>query len=150
MEENVLPVITPEETITKEKEKKIKKEKEKENKGELSMVKIELSLYRAQMSMVRTTTTMTTFGFALNRLMQEKLHDGTDRPLLRIITPNIVSLTLYFAGFLGLITYTIKHIKVLKKMNWFNRRIYFSGVMMMSYVILVLTFLLFLGTLING
>ena len=149
MEKAVIPVMEPGEVVVAEKEKKIKKEKEKKEKDELSMIKIELSLYRAQMAMVRTTTTMTTFGFALNKLLQEKVADGTIRPVLKVITPKDVALTLFFSGFLGLVTYTVKHIRVLKKLNLFNRRIYFSGVMLMSYVIMVLTLLLFIGTMVN-
>lgn len=147
MDEPGMPVTIEEESPDKEKEKK--KKKEKDNKDLQSMVKIELSLYRAQMAMVRTTTTMTTFGFALYKLLEEKVHDGSSRPVLKIISPKSVALTLFFAGFLGLATYTLKHIRVLKRFNWFHRRIYFSGVMLMSYVILLLTLLLFLGALLN-
>jgi uncharacterized membrane protein YidH (DUF202 family) len=145
MAEPPIPVVVSEVPIEKDKKKK----KDKEGKEELSIVKVELSLYRAQMAMVRTTTTMTTFGFALNKLLEEKVRDGKIRPVLRIISPKDVALTLFFAGFVGLATYSIKHIRTLKRLGLFKRRIYFSGVMLMSYVILLLTLALFLGTLLN-
>jgi uncharacterized membrane protein YidH (DUF202 family) len=145
MEEPAIPLIISKTSQDKEKKKK----KDKEGKEELSIVKVELSLYRAQMAMVRTTTTMTTFGFALYKLLEEKVRDGRIRPVLKIISPKAVALTLFFAGFTGLATYSIKHIRTLKKLNLYNRRIYFSGVMLMSYVILLLTLALFLGTLLN-
>ena len=50
--------------------------KKKEEKLEISRDKLELGLYRAQLAMVRTAATTTTLGFALYKLLEEKVHDG--------------------------------------------------------------------------
>lgn len=128
---------------------KKKKEKKKEEKLDLTLDKLELSLYRAQLAMVRTATTTTTLGFALYKLLEEKTHDGIKRPLLHIFTPRIIALVLFISGFLGLISYSFRHVASLKKIGRFTPKFYTSGVMLLSYIILVLTLLLFIGTLIN-
>ena len=146
------PVQVPETTLpghVTEKPAKAEKKKEKEDKKELTIEKMELTLYRAQLASVRTAATMTTMGFALHKLLEEKRHDGVDRPMLDIFTPRVVALILFFAGFLGLITFCVRHVATLKKIGRFHPRFYYSGVMLVSYVILLLTFMLFMGTLIN-
>jgi len=127
-----------------------KKKKNKEEKMDLTLDKMELSLYRAQLSMVRTATTTTSLGFALYKLLEEKVHDGLDGPLIKIFTPRIVALVLFSSGFLGLITYSFRHAAALKKINRLTPKFYYSGVMLVSYIILLLTMFLFVGALING
>lgn len=124
--------------------------KNKEEKKDLTLDKLELSLYRAQLAMVRTAVTTTTLGFALYKLLEEKVHDGKERPFLHIITPRIIALVLFITGFIGLISYSFRHVAGLKKINRFTPAFYSSGVMIVSYIILLLTFLLFLGALVNG
>jgi hypothetical protein len=127
-----------------------KKKKNKEEKMDLTLDKMELSLYRAQLSMVRTATTTTSLGFALYNLLEEKVHEGMNGPLLQIFTPRVVALVLFFSGFLGLITYSFRHAAALKKINRLTPKFYYSGVMLVSYIILLLTMFLFTGALING
>lgn len=129
---------------------KKKKEEQKEEKKDLTLDKLELSLYRAQLAMLRTATTTTTLGFALYKLIEDKSREGINGPLMKIFTPRLVALTLFFAGFLGLITYSFRHAKALKKINRLSPKFYYSGVMLVSYTILLLTLLLFIGMLING
>ncbi len=131
--------------ITEEPQKK----KKKEQKEEISIEKLELALYRAQMAMVRTAATMTTFGFALYKLLEEKSRES-DRPVLQVITPKTIAVTLFFAGFLGLVTYSAKHVRTLKKLGRFRKSFYYSGIMLMSYILMVLTLGLFLGITIKG
>ncbi len=126
------------------------KKKKKEDKADLSLDKLELTLYRAQLSVVRTATTTTTLGFALYKLLEEKIHEGVNGPLIRIFTPHIVALILFFSGFVALITFSFRHVAMLKKMGRFSPRFYVSGIMLVSYVILLLTLFLFIGALING
>jgi len=133
-------------TVKEEKEGK----KKKDEKRDLTLEKLELALYRAQLAAVRTATTTTTLGFALHRLLEEKAQDGRNRPLLNIFTPRVVALILFFAGFLTLISYSFRHVSTLKKIGRITPKFYYSGVMMVSYIILLLTFLLFFGTLIYG
>jgi uncharacterized membrane protein YidH (DUF202 family) len=142
MEENAQPFLVT--AAAKE-----EKQKKKEAKDEVAYEKLLLSLYRAQLAMIRTATTMTTFGFALYKLLNEKMQDGRDRPMLRIITPRIIGLVLFFAGIVGLISYSIKHIRTLKKLNRLHPSFYYSGVMLMTYVLFLLTLFLFIGVLIN-
>ena len=125
------------------------KKKKKEEKLDLTRDKLELSLYRAQLAMVRTAATTTTLGFALNKLLEEKAHDGGERPILHVFTPRMVALTLFFSGFIGLITYSFRHVASLKKIDRFSPKFYYSGVMLVSYVIMILSFFLFVGTFIN-
>ncbi len=144
-----LPVTEPE-MVSDNGEKKKKKEEKQEEKKDLSLDKLELALYRAQLAMVRTATTTTTLGFALYKLLEEKVHEGIDGPLIRIFTPRMVALVLFFSGFVGLITYSFRHVASLKKIGRFSPKFYYSGVMLVSYIILVLTVVLFVGTFING
>jgi uncharacterized membrane protein YidH (DUF202 family) len=125
------------------------KKKKKELRDEVSFEKIELSLYRAQLAMLRTATTMTTFGFALQRLLEEKMHDGKERPVLHFITPRRIAMALFFTGLIGLISYTIKHIKTLKRVNRFHAGFYFSGIMIMTYLLFTLTLMLFVSSLLG-
>jgi uncharacterized membrane protein YidH (DUF202 family) len=149
-----LPEFKPEDSSAEvglvEKKKKKEGKEGKEEKKDLSLDKLELALYRAQLAMVRTATTTTTLGFALYKLMQEKHREGTDGPLMQIFSPKIVALILFFAGFLGLISYSFKHVESLKKIKRFTPKFYISGVMLVSYVILLLTFFLFIAALISG
>ncbi len=123
--------------------------KNKEEKKDLTLDKLELSLYRAQLAMIRTATTTTSLGFALYKLIEEKTHDGTSGPLIHYITPRMVALVLFFTGFLGLLSYSFRHVKTLKKINRLKPKFFISGVMLMSYVILLLTFLLLIAALIR-
>jgi uncharacterized membrane protein YidH (DUF202 family) len=118
-------------------------------KKDLTIEKLELSLYRAQLAMIRTATTTTTLGFALYKLLDERIHDGKTRPILEIFTPRRVALILFLAGFIGLVSYSFKHVRALKRIDRFSPAFYTSGVMLVSYIILFLTLMLFIGTLIN-
>ena len=126
------------------------KKKKKEEKTDFALDKLELALYRAQLSMLRTAITTTTLGFALYRLLEEKTHEGLKGPLIRIFTPRMVALVLFFAGFLGLVTYSFRHVAMLKKIGRFTPKFYYSGIMLVSYIILLLTLFLFVGAYING
>jgi uncharacterized membrane protein YidH (DUF202 family) len=129
---------------------KPEKKKKKELKDEFSLDRMELALYRAQMAMVRTTTTMTTVGFAIYKLLKEKLEKGEESLALKIATPKTIAITLFFAGFLGLTTYSIRHMRSLKKIGRFTKAKLFSGVMLMSYILFLLTLMLLIGTLTSG
>ncbi len=152
--DDLLTIQAPEtEAINEKSDKKEKKEKkagEKEEKKDMTLDKLELSLYRAQLSMVRTATTTTSLGFALYKLIEEKKREGLDGPLMQVFTPRIIALILFSAGFIGLVTYCFRHVAALKKINRFTPKFYYSGVMVVSYIILLLTLLLFVGMLING
>lgn len=140
---------TPLVTIEPPTEKGEKKKKKKEAKLDITRDKLELSLYRGQVAMVRTAATTTTLGFALYKLLEEKTHDGLNRPILHVFTPRMVALFLFLSGFVGLFTYCFRHAASLRKIGRFTPRFYFTGVMLVSYIILLLTFMLFLGTLFN-
>jgi uncharacterized membrane protein YidH (DUF202 family) len=142
--EEIIPLVTPEQPA-----EQVEKKKKKELKDELALDKMELALYRAQMAMVRTTTTMTTVGFAIYKLLKEKIEKGEDSLAIRITTPRTIAVTLFFAGFLGLTTYSIRHMRSLKKIGRFTKAKLFSGVMLMSYILFLLTILLLIGTLTN-
>jgi len=142
--EEIIPLATPEKPA-----EQAEKKKKKEQKDELALDKMELALYRAQMAMVRTTTTMTTVGFAIYKLLKEKIEKGEDSLAIRITTPRTIAVTLFFAGFLGLTTYSIRHMRSLKKIGRFTKAKLFSGVMLMSYILFLLTVLLLIGTLTN-
>lgn len=143
--EEIIPIAGPEQRA-----EQVEKKKKKELKDELALDKMELSLYRAQMAMVRTATTMTTVGFAIYKLLKEKIEKGEDSLAIRITTPRTIAVTLFFAGFLGLTTYSIRHMRSLKKIGRFTRAKLFSGVMLMSYILFLLTLLLLIGTLTNS
>lgn len=152
--DDVLTIPPTETEALNKKGDKIKKEEkkaeEKADKKDMTLDKLELSLYRAQLSMIRTATTTTSLGFALYKLIEEKKHEGFDGPLMQVFTPRIVAIILFSAGFLGLVSYSFRHAAALKRINRFSPKFYYSGVMLVSYIILLLTLLLFIGMLING
>ena len=147
-------ILIPEQHFEKEgdsaKKKDKKDKKDKEAKELLTLERTELALYRTQLAMVRTATTFTTFGFAIYKLMEEKKRQPGEHPIMDFLTPKTIAIILFFTGFFGLLMSSINYFRILKRINRFSTDKYWSTVMILSYVLLLLTGLLIVGTLIKG
>jgi putative membrane protein len=120
------------------------------SKDELAAERTILALERTLLAMIRTATTLLTFGFSIIKLLEEKIHQGTRHPMLDVISPKWVGTIMIFAGFIGLFLSTIHYVRLMKRMGYFTPKVYFSSGMLISYVILLLDFLMLVGTVVFG
>jgi putative membrane protein len=120
------------------------------SKDEMAAERTILALERTLLAMIRTATTLLTFGFSIIKLLEEKVHQGTRHPILDVVSPKWVGTIMIFAGFIGLLLSTIHYVKLMKRMGYFTPKVYFSSSMIISYVILLLDFLMLLGTVVFG
>jgi putative membrane protein len=125
-------------------------EKKGLSKDEMAAERTMLALERTLLAMIRTATTLLTFGFSIIKLLEEKVHQGTRHPLLDIISPKWVGMTMIFAGFIGLLLSTIHYINLMKKMGYYSRKTWVSSSMIIAYVILLLDFFTLFGTVAFG
>ena len=125
-----------------------------ENKGlskdDLAVERTKLALERTLLAMVRTATTLLTFGFTIIKLLEEKARQASPHPILDLVSPKSVGTIMIAAGFIGLLMSTIHYVGLMKRMGSFTRKTWFSSSMIISYVILLLDFLMLFGTLVFG
>jgi putative membrane protein len=125
-------------------------EKKGMTKDDMAAERTILALERTLLAMIRTATTLLTFGFSIVKLLEEKVHEASRHPILDVISPKWVGMTMIFAGFIGLLLSTIHYVQLMKRMGYFTPKVYFSSSMIISYVILLLDFLMLVGTLVFG
>jgi putative membrane protein len=125
-------------------------EKKRLTKDEMAAERTMLAMERTLLAMVRTATTLLTFGFTIIKLLEEKARQTSPHPILDLVSPKGVGLIMIAAGFVGLLLSTIHYINLMKRMGYFTPKAYFSSSMIISYVILLLDFLMLFGTLAFG
>jgi len=134
MEETLnTPVLEP----AKEEKKKKKAEKE-----DLMIEKLLLAYERTLIAWTKAATHILIFGFAIYKLLESKLHESSSHPILDILTPRRIAIILFVSGFFALLMATIRFVQVQKRFSKFSWRTYFLPILILSYVILVLLFLL--------
>ena len=127
------PIIEP----AKEEKKKKKAEKER-----LTIEKLLLAYERTLIAWIKAATHILIFGFAIYKLLESKLHESSTHPILDILTPRRIAIILFVSGFFALLMATIRFVQVQKRFSKFSWRTYFLPILILSYVILVLLFLL--------
>lgn len=121
--------------------------KQKELKDRMDLQKTELALERTLLAWVRTATNLLTFGFAVMKLMEDKARQPGRHPMLEIIRPETIGYVMIGAGFMGLLMSVVSYCKNAKLFGGTNRHIYLSPSMLVSYVILLLSFLILISPL---
>lgn len=135
---------TPSIELAKEEKKKKKAEKE-----DLMIEKLLLAYERTLIAWTKAATHLLIFGFAIYKLLESKLSEVGDHPILEILTPRRIALVLFISGFFALLMATIRFVQVQKRFNEFSWRTYFLPILILSYVILSLLFLLSIGLLLG-
>lgn len=121
---------------------KEEKKKKKAEKDELMVEKLMLAYERTLIAWTKAGTHLLIFGFALYKLLESKLHEAGEHPILQILTPKRIAIILFVSGFFALLMATIRHIQVQKRFNDFSLKNYFLPILILAYVILTLLFLL--------
>lgn len=129
-------------TPTIEPAKEEKKKKKKTEKEDLMIEKLLLAYERTLIAWTKAATHILIFGFAIYKLLESKLHDSSSHPILDILTPRRIAIILFVSGFFALLMATIRFVQVQKRFNKFSWRTYFLPILILSYVVLVLLFLL--------
>jgi putative membrane protein len=129
-------------TPTIEPAKEEKKKKKKAEKEDLMIEKLLLAYERTLIAWTKAATHILIFGFAIYKLLESKLHDSSSHPILDILTPRRIAIILFVSGFFALLMATIRFVQVQKRFNKFSWRTYFLPILILSYVVLVLLFLL--------
>lgn len=122
--------------------KEEKKKRKKAEKEDLMIEKLLLAYERTLIAWTKAATHILIFGFAIYKLLESKLHDSSSHPILDILTPRRIAIILFVSGFFALLMATIRFVQVQKRFNKFSWRTYFLPILILSYVVLVLLFLL--------
>ena len=122
-------------------------QQDKERKDKMDLQKTELALERTLLAWVRTATNLLTFGFGIMKLMEDKANQPGPHPLLDIIRPETVGYLMICAGFLGLLMSLVAFHKNARLFGSSNRQIFLNPSMIVSYVILLLSFLILISPL---
>lgn len=134
---------------TDEGDKKSKKKEKREYKDQLAVERTSLALDRTILAMVRTATTFMTFGFALYKLLKEKAAEPGDHPVIQVLTPRVVALMLFFAGFAGLVLQLYNVMQIRKRIQLYQPGFWKSAVVILAYVIIFMLVLLITGVLLG-
>jgi putative membrane protein len=137
------------ETVDKKK-KKEDKEKKKEEKEELSLDRSILAFERTFLAWIRTAASLMTFGFAIYKLLEAKVHEQGSHPILEVLTPRMIALILFTSALAGLVLAGIRFIQVKKRFDRFSNKTFFEPTMLQAYVISTLLILLLIGTLLGN
>lgn len=118
------------------------KKKKKAEKEELMVEKLMLAYERTLIAWTKAATHLLIFGFAIYKLLESKLSEAGDHPILEILTPRRIALVLFISGFFSLLMATIRFVQVQKRFTQFTWVTYFLPILILAYVILSLLFLL--------
>jgi len=135
--------------IRDKKKKKEEKEKKKEEKEELSLDRSILAFERTFLAWIRTAASLMTFGFAIFKLLEAKVHEQGDHPILEVLSPRAIALILFTSALTGLVLSGIKYIQVKKRFDRFSNKTFLEPTMLQAYVIGILLVLLLIGTMLG-
>lgn len=141
------PILTPTAPTPEELERKKAKKEEKKHQKMLDQEKTFLAFERTLLAWVRTSTNLLTFGFAIIKLLQDKALEPGKHPVLEMINPAIIGSIMVFAGFLGLLLATIGYVRYAREFGRKPVQIFLNQAMLVSYVILILSFLILVAPL---
>jgi uncharacterized membrane protein YidH (DUF202 family) len=130
---------------TDKEEKKKKKALKEAAKQDITTEKLMLAYERTLIAWIKAGTHLLIFGFALYQLMEAKLHDGSEHPVMQILTPRRMSFILFTSGFFSLLMATLRFVQVQKRFTQFSWASYFLPILILAYVILTLLLLLSVG-----
>lgn len=142
-----IPAVKDPAEEQQKKEKKKKKKAEKEKEKQLKDDRVYLAFERTLLAWVRTGTNLLTFGFAIIKLLEAEASRPGDHPVLRAVSPKAVGMIMIFAGFFGMLMAVMNFSKHAKAMGRTNRETYANPAMLVSYVIMLLCFLILVAPL---
>lgn len=119
--------------------KQAKKEK-KQKEAELKDIRNFLAFDRTLLAWVRTSTSLLTFGFAIAKLLQQEVAGPGEHPVLKAINPVNVGMTMIFFGFFGQTMAVYNYVLYARKFGKSNREILTNPAMLVSYVVILLSF----------
>ena len=128
----------------------IKPEKKGLGKKKLTLLRARLAQERTLIAWVRTGATFMTFGFAIYKLLEERVRESQVHPILDIITPKLIGVTMFITGLVGLAAATARYIHNMSLLRKDGRKAYFNIVLFQSYMIMALLIMLLIGALINS
>jgi uncharacterized membrane protein YidH (DUF202 family) len=147
----VQPKYIMETTSTEEhlklEEKKIKREKKKA-KSQLQLERNRTAFERLQLAWIRTCLTMLTIGVGSYEYFYNRLEKG-QAPLLNLITGRELGLFLILCAFAMLLLATLQHTKNMTSLKRHFPEMRFSVAMVLSYLLLALSFSLGLMVLVK-
>ena len=71
-------------------------------------------------------------------------------PILDIITPKMIGVTMFITGLVGLVTATFRYINNMALLHKHHEKQYFNIVLFQAYMIIVLLIMLLIGALVNS
>jgi putative membrane protein len=134
------------EEIIEKKKKKEEKDKKKEEKEELALDRSILAFERTFLAWIRTAASLLTFGFAIFKLLEARVHEKGAHPILTVLTPRRIAIILFASALTGLILAAVRFIQVKKRFDRFSNKTWVEPSMIQAYVIGSLLTLLLLGT----
>jgi putative membrane protein len=129
--------------------KKVEKEKKKEEKEELALDRSILAFERTFLAWIRTAASLMTFGFAIYKLLQAKVQEQGEHPILEVLSPRMIALILFTSALAGLILAAIRFLQVKRKFGRFSNKTFLEPTMLQAYIISSLLILLLIGTLLG-
>jgi putative membrane protein len=132
------------------KKKKEDKEKKKVEKEELSLDRSILAFERTFLAWIRTAASLMTFGFAIFKLLEARVHSKGPHPILEVLSPKMIAIILFTSALTGLTLAAIRFIQVKKKFERFSNKTFLEPSMLQAYVIGTLLILLLIGTVTGG
>lgn len=135
--------------ISNEQQNPLKQKKEKTGPGkkELTLERARLAQERTLLAWVRTATTFMTFGFALYKFLEVQMMQLEHTPLLDVISPRMIGVSMLLTGLLGLVLAVIRYFGAIKALNKFGRLNYFSPALLQAYLVTALILILLYGSL---
>ena len=91
-----------------------------------------------------------TFGFAIYKLLEARLSETAVHPILDIITPKMVGVTMFITGLGGLGMATLRYINNMAMFHKHHEKQYFNIVLFQAYMIIALLSMLLIGALVNS
>jgi putative membrane protein len=125
------------------------KKAQKAKKKAISDERTFLAFDRTLLAWVRTSTSLLTFGFAIVKLLEQKVQEPGQHPILQFITPTTVGMLMIFSGCIGLAMAMTNYIRYARQFERKRLQIYFNPAMVVSYVVVLLCFMILIGAVVS-
>ena len=109
-----------------------------------------LAFDRTLLAWVRTATSLLTFGFAIYKLLSQQSLEPGEHPVLNLLSPRFIGISMVLSAFLGLLSASIGYIRFMLKNEKRGLNAYATPALLQSYVVMTLCTLILLGAMIGG
>lgn len=121
------------------------KTKKKPGKNQFQLDRTRLAQERTLLAWVRTATTFMTFGFALYKFLEVQRLQSEHTPLLEIISPRMIGVSMLLTGLIGLILAMLRYSGAMKILNQYDDRKFFTPALPQAYLVIILIVILLYG-----